>query len=125
MDIQVYKDMFEKSPIGYAIHKIILDEKGIPSDYIFLDANNSFERMTGLKFENIIGKKVTEVLPGIKNDSFNWIKAYGEIAINDGELELEQYSSILNKYYKVYAYSPKKGFFITTFIDITSLKKDK
>ncbi|MFN3410606.1 MAG: PAS domain S-box protein [Exilispira sp.] len=92
---------------------------------IFFDANNSFERMTGLKLENIIGKKVTEVLQGIENDSFNWIKAYGEMAIYSGELELEQYSSILNKYYKVYAYSPQKGYFITTFIDITSLKKDE
>lgn len=35
MDIQVYKNMFERSPIGYTIHKIILDEKGEPCDYIF------------------------------------------------------------------------------------------
>lgn len=125
MDIQIYKNMFDKSPLGFAIHKVILDEKGNPVDYIFLDVNPSFERLTGLKMKDIIGKKVTEVLPGIEKDSFNWIKTYGELALNGGELEFEQYSTPLKKYYKVYAYSPEKFYFITTFIDITPFKKDK
>lgn len=47
MDIQIYKNIFDKSPLGYALHKIIIDEKGIPIDYQFLDVNIAFERMTG------------------------------------------------------------------------------
>lgn len=125
MDIQIYKNMFDKSPLGYAIHKIILDENNNPIDYEFLDANIAFERMTGLKIAEIVGKTVKQILPGIENDSFDWIKSYGEIALKGGEIEFEQYSSILKRYYKVYAYSPSKYFFITTFIDITSLKEDK
>lgn len=125
MDIQIYKKMFDKSPLGYALHKVIVDEKGNPIDYIFLDVNPAFERLTGLKVNNVIGKKVTEVLPGIEQDSFNWIKTYGELSIKGGELEFEQYSTPLKKYYKVYAYSPEKFYFITTFIDITTLKEGK
>ena len=125
MDIQIYKNMFDKSPLGYAIHKIILDENNNPIDYEFLDANIAFERMTGLKIAEIVGKTVKQILPGIEKDSFDWIKSYGEIALKGGEVEFEQYSDILKRYYKVYAYYPSKYFFITTFIDITSLKEDK
>ncbi len=124
MDIQIYKNMFEKSPLAYAIHKIIVDEKENPIDYQFLDVNASFERMTGLKAKDIIGKSVKQVMPGIEKDKFDWIKKYGEIALNGGEIEFEQFSDYLNKYYKIYAYSPAKYYFITTFIDITSLKND-
>ncbi|NMC67762.1 MAG: PAS domain S-box protein [Spirochaetales bacterium] len=125
MDIQIYKNIFDKSPLGYALHKIIIDEKGIPIDYQFLDVNIAFERMTGLKISEIIGKTLKQVLPNIVNDSFDWIKAYGQIALNGTEMEFEQYSETLKKYYKIYVYSPEKYYFITTFIDITSLKQDK
>jgi len=125
MDIQIYKNIFDKSPLGYAVHRIIVDDKGIPIDYQFLDLNISFERMTGLKASEIIGKTVKQVIPDIVKDSFDWIKAYGNIALNGGEMEFEQYSEALKKHYKVYAYSPEKYYFITTFIDITSLKQDK
>jgi len=125
MDIQIYKNIFDKSPLGYALHKIIIDEKGTPIDYQFLDVNIAFERMTGLKISEIIGKTLKQVLPNIVNDSFDWIKAYGQIALNGTEMEFEQYSETLKKYYKIYVYSPEKYYFITTFIDITSLKQDK
>ncbi|MCR4422533.1 MAG: PAS domain S-box protein [Exilispira sp.] len=125
MDIQIYKNIFDKSPLGYALHKIIIDEKGIPIDYQFLDVNIAFERMTGLKISEIIGKTLKQVLPNIVNDSFDWIKAYGQIALNGTEMEFEQYSETLKKYYKIYVYSPEKYYFIITFIDITSLKQDK
>lgn len=123
MDIKIFKSIFDKSPLGYALHRIILDENQNPIDYEFLDANASFERMTGLKLNEIIGKTVKQVIPGIEKDSFDWIKTYGKIAIYGGELEFEQYSDSLKKYYKIYAYSPEKYYFITTFIDITSLKQ--
>jgi len=125
MDIQIYKNIFDKSPLGYALHKIIIDEKGTPIDYQFLDVNIAFERMTDLKISEIIGKTLKQVLPNIVNDSFDWIKAYGQIALNGTEMEFEQYSETLKKYYKIYVYSPEKYYFITTFIDITSLKQDK
>ncbi len=44
----------------------------------FLAANNAFERFTELKVEDIIGKRVTEVLPGINESDF--IEKYGNVA---------------------------------------------
>lgn len=114
-----YKKVIKNSPIGYAYHKIICDSNGKPCDYEYLEVNNAFEKHTGLRAEEIIGKKISEILPKILESEFNWIGVYGNIALNGGEEEYEQYSEALGKWYRVHVYSPEKYYFITNFIDIT------
>ncbi len=115
-----YKHLIHTAPFGYAYHKIIVDSAGVPIDYQFLEVNTAFEKLTGLKAENIINQKVTQVIPGIEQGTFNWIACYGKIALNGGEKEFEQYSESLNRWYKVQVHSPEKYFFSTTFTDITA-----
>lgn len=50
---------------GFAYHEIILDDKKKPVDYVFLEFNEAFTKMTGIG-RDAIGKRVTEVLPGIE-----------------------------------------------------------
>jgi len=71
----------------------------------------------------VIGKTVTELLPGIRNASFDWISAYGEVALTGRKIKFEQYSEILQEWYSVSAYSPKKGFFAAIFESITERKQ--
>ena len=49
-------EVVENFTNGFALHEIILDKDGKPCDYRFLYANAAFEKLTGLKIENIIGK---------------------------------------------------------------------
>ena len=118
-----YKKLIEKSPTGYAYHRIICGGDGLPCDYEFIEVNAAFEAFTGLKACNIIGKKISEVLPDIKKNEFDWIHFYGEIAINGGEKELEQYSELLHRWYKVNAYSPEQYYFVAHFTDISVEKR--
>ncbi|WP_320130335.1 PAS domain S-box protein [uncultured Sphaerochaeta sp.] len=107
-----YKHMIEDSPLGYAYQKVVYDDLGIPVDYIFLEANPAFENYTGLSISDIIGRSVKEVSPGIKNDSFDWVKRYGELALHGGSIEFQQYSENLHRLFSVKAYSLEKGYFI-------------
>ena len=70
---------FENMIIGFSYNKIVVDKAGKPVDYIFLEINNSFEQMTGLKREKVIGKRATEVFKDIENDVANWIDVYGKV----------------------------------------------
>lgn len=124
MNITLYRDILHEAPFGYGYHKILLDENGIPVDYVFLEVNKAFETLTGLKRENILSKKITDIMPGIR-DEFDWIKFYGEVALNQSKKEFEQFSATLNKWYKVQTYSPEKFYFITLFTDITNEKMQK
>jgi PAS domain S-box-containing protein len=75
--------------------------------------------MTGLEAKSIIGRKVTEVLPGIREGSFDWVAFYGQVALSGETEEFTQYADVLGRWYKVTAFSPERGFFATVFQDIT------
>jgi PAS domain S-box-containing protein len=119
-----YKQLIEESPTGYAYHKIICDKDGIPCDYEFIEINATFEKFTGLKGTDILGKRVSEVIPGIKTSGFDWIKFYGEVALNGGEKEFEQFSEYHKCWFKGKVYSPQKNFFATYLTDMF-MKKDR
>ncbi len=117
-----FHSLFSNMSEGFAYHRIVLDAGGKPCDYVFLEVNKSFERLTGLKGKNIIGKKVTEALPGIKNDPTDWIGKYGKVALTGESEQFESYSESLKKWFSVSAFSPHKGYFAVTFSDITERK---
>lgn len=118
-----YKDIIEHLPNAYAYHKFVFDENGEPSDYIFIDVNQAFEKHTGLVREKIIGKRVTEVIPDIMDSDFDWIATYARVAITGESIKLIQHSNSLDKWYNVTAYSNRNGYFITIFNDITQEKQ--
>lgn len=114
-----YRLLFEEMVEGFALHEIILDSKGTPVDYRFLDVNPAFETLTGLNRKNLIGRTVKEVMPGIED---YWIEQYGQVALMGGDLRYENYSGDLGKWFKVTVYCPKFGQFVTVFEDITNKK---
>ncbi|MEE8432266.1 MAG: PAS domain S-box protein, partial [Candidatus Desulfatibia sp.] len=118
-----YRLLFSNMLDSFALHEIVVDENNKPVDYVFLEVNDAFETMTGLKRTDIIGKKVTEALPGIENDPADWIGLYGKVALTGEVVRFEQYSESLGKWYSVYAYKPQQNQFAVIFEDITQRKK--
>lgn len=94
-----------------------------PVDYIFLDVNNAFEEIMNLSRDKIIGKKVTEVYPDIKESSFDWIGTYGKVALTGETIHFEQYFEMADRWYDVTAYSDPPGYFTAVFHDITEHKQ--
>lgn len=111
-----YRDLIETMEQGLALHEIILNADGEPIDYRFIDVNTSFEKLTGLKKEYVVGKTVLEVLPDTEK---YWIDTYGNVAINGISVHFVNYSQELEKYYDVAAYSPKKMQFVVVIADAT------
>ncbi|MCY3413070.1 MAG: PAS domain S-box protein [Candidatus Heimdallarchaeota archaeon] len=114
-----YKLLFENMVDGFAFHKIVTDKQGKPIDYIFLDVNQSFTDLTGLTKEAVIGKRVTEIIPGIENEEADWIGKYGEVALTGKPIHFFNYSDGVGKYFEIKAYSPEHGYFVAIFIDKT------
>ncbi len=116
---QKYEQLFNTMIDGYALHEIILDKNGNPSDYRYIDVNPAFEQMTGLKRKTIIGKTVLKVMPHTEK---YWIETFGNVAITGKPIQLENYSGALKKYFEVTAFSPQMNQFVAIFIDITERK---
>ncbi len=117
-----YRLLITKMEQGLALHKIILDKEGKPVDYRFLEMNESFEKITGLKRDNIIGKTVREVLPDTEE---YWIETYGKVALSGKSAHFENYSKELDKYFEVVAFSPEALHFAVLTSDITQRKKNE
>ena len=115
--------LFNHMGEGFAYHRIVLDNSGKPCDYVFLEINQAFEKLMGIKAKDFIGKRVTHVIPGIEKDTNDWIGKYGEVALTGKPANFESYSEALNRWYSVSAFSPARGFFAVIFSDVTERKR--
>ncbi len=115
----------DEMPFAYAYHRMLFDSLGKPIDYVFLTVNKAFEHITSLKGEDIVGRRVTEIIPGIQDDPANWIGVYGEVVRTQQPKTFKQYDSHLNKWFNVYAMSPVKGHFVTLFMDFTKIVEEQ
>lgn len=116
-----YQNMLQMAPCGYAEHQIVFDESQHPVDYIFLEVNTAFEEITGLHRKDIIGKRVTAVLPEITRDPFDWIARYGRIVASGKAESFESFSRPLSSHYNVLALPVSDSRFVTfcTLVDET------
>jgi len=115
-----YYDLVDSMLNGYAVNEIVLNTKQEPVDYRFLEVNNAFEALTGLKRRDIIGKNVLDIIPQTQKE---WIQLCADVALNQKELCTEYYSTSLKRHFQVRILSKEKGIFLTIFNDITSLKQ--
>lgn len=115
--------LFETMPIGWAEHKMIFDEGGAPSDYVFLRVNAAFEKFTGLERTNIINRRVTEIIPGIRDADPDLVSIYGEVTSTGKEQNLEIYFPPFDRWYHITAFRSRPEHFVAMLEDITTQKK--
>ncbi len=118
-----YRTLFESMLNGFSYCKIMVDENNQPIDFVHLEVNDAFERLIGLKREAVIGKRITEVIPGIKEAKTDLISIYGKVALTGQEIRFDFYFEHLEKWFTVSVYSPQKGYFVTIFDEITERKQ--
>ena len=116
-----YQQFFDNPLNGFALCEIITDDKKEPIDFVYLEVNNAFEDFTGLKREDVINKKATDVFP--PEEVAEIIKIYGNVALTGKSANFEYPLPYLSKYYEIAAFSPQKRRFIAFFTDITERKK--
>jgi PAS domain S-box-containing protein len=104
---------------GFALHEIIVDDTGKPADYRFIEMNPAYERMTGMQAAEVVGKTMTEVMPGM--ESF-WIETYGKVALSGEPTTFSRLSPRYDRWFEIFVYSPRRGYFATILTDITQRK---
>ena len=115
-----YRNLFNNNLNGVALHQIVTDETGKAVDYIFIEVNDAFETLTGLRREDVVGKRVSKAIPSIHDTNF--IEIYGRVALQGESLRFESYAEPLERTFNIVAFSPSRGYFATIFEDITIQK---
>lgn len=114
-----FRQLFSEMEQGVAVHEVLFDDAGNVIDYIFLDANDAYERHTKLRKKDIIGKRVREVLPDVED---YWIETFGKVATSGKSIHYDNYVKELNRHFDVVAYQPQKNQFAVIVTDITDKK---
>jgi PAS domain S-box-containing protein len=115
-----YRSLFENMLDGFAYCRMIF-EHNQPQDFQYLAVNRRFEELTGLG--NVIGKKVTEVMPRIRESHPELFEIYGRVALTGHPERFEFYVEQLERWFFVSAYSLKEGYFYAVFDNITERKR--
>jgi signal transduction histidine kinase/CheY-like chemotaxis protein len=105
---------------GYAYCRMLPEDNG-SRDFVYLDVNAAFGRLTGLK--NVVGRRVTEVIPGLRDSNPEIFEIYGRVASSGRPEWFETYVDSLGIWFSVSVHSPGKGFFVAVFENITERRK--
>jgi len=114
-----FRSLFENMIEGFAFCRMLY-ENDKPIDFVYLEVNNAFELLTGLK--NVTGKKVSQIIPGILESDPELIQIYGRVAATGMPERLEIFVEALKDWYSISLYSPEKEFFVAVFDVITTRK---
>jgi PAS domain S-box-containing protein len=114
-----YRSLFDNMLNGYAYCRMLFEE-GKPQDFIYLNVNSTFETLTGLK--SVTGKKVSEVIPGLRESDPEIFEIYGRVATTGFPERFETYVEALGMWFSISVYSPRKEHFVAIFDVITEQK---
>lgn len=115
-----YHSLFDNMMNGIAYCQSIFDQ-GKAVDFIYISVNKSFEKLTGLS--NVVGRKVSEVIPGILEKDTGLIEIYGRVAITGSPEHFEMFLTSMQMWFSVSVYCPRREFFIAIFDVITERKQ--
>ena len=115
-----YRSLFENMLEGYACCRMIFDQDR-PQDFVYLDVNTAFEKLTGLK--DVVGKKATEVIPEIRETNPELLEIYGRVTRTGKPEKFETYVEALGIWFSVAVCSHQKEHFVAIFDNITERKR--
>ena len=117
---QLYRTLFGNSEDGFMLLEPLYDEQGSAIDFRFLKVNDSYERQTGAKANDVLGKLASEVTPELESEI---TLLSGNVIKTGKSVHNEAYNKYSNKWYDSYYFPYAKGQVGILFRDITERKK--
>lgn len=116
-----FRMIFDSIQDGFAVFEVNYDEKGKVIDARFLEVNPAFEKITGAKANDVLGKTLWEVFPSMRLLTADRWK---ELISEGKNIKIEElYARSLDKYFRINGLSPKHGRYAILVCDLTEHRK--
>jgi signal transduction histidine kinase len=115
-----FRALFETMTEGVALHRLLLDERGNPADYVVTDANPAYETHTGLKRADAVGRRASELYGA---GGAPYLDVFAGVATTGEPARLEVHFEPMGRHFRILVFSPERGEFATVFEDVTATKK--
>ena len=116
---QRYRSLFQNMLNGFAYCRMIFEDD-TPRDFIYLEVNPAFQTLTGL--QDVAGRKVTEVIPGMRESNPEVFEIYGRVSLTGNPERFETYIPALKIWFSISAFCTQKEHFVAIFENITDRK---
>ncbi len=120
-----YRAVLHALDQGFCVIEVELDRNGCGRDYLFLETNPAFERLTG--FGQAVGRRMREIAPSHEQ---HWFDRYAEVALT-GEpcrFEARAESRAGERWLDVFAFrvdEPEQRHVAVLFADVTARKMEQ
>jgi PAS domain S-box-containing protein len=116
---QQFRFLAKNLPIGVALLRVVYDAALTPVDFVTLEANPEFLRAMGINREKIVNRSLSELFPAMSQHPPDWTIVFARVAESGVPEKIEVRFPLDQNYYHIYVFSPKKGYCIVAFIDVS------
>jgi PAS domain S-box-containing protein len=116
-----YPDLLAAIGWGYALHELVLDERGEPIDYVTLEVSGAYECLLGVPRHLVEGQPASKLLPG--PELAHWLDIFGKVGLGGPPATYQLYSPHNQKHFRGYACCAGPSLFAVAFEDITERKQ--
>lgn len=88
---------------AFALFELIAIEPGYFPQFRLVDANPAFEEFKGISIDTMLGRRLTEILPGLESD---WLDMLKRIAVHGEGARLKYFYRGNKKYAEIHAFRP-------------------
>jgi len=118
---QRYAALFANMLEGVAYCRMLYDEDGRPDDFVYLQVNPAFERLTGLA--DVVGKRFNELIPTAQADTPEVVETYGRVARSGEPAEFDIDFTPLDLSLHVTVFRPEPDHFVAAFADVSDRRR--
>ena len=115
----LYHAVFDNSQDGFQLIELTYNKNGNPVDHKFLRANHAYEKIIGVKAEDILDKTARHISPNIEQ---YWFDVPDRVLKTGRSEHVELYNKDTNKTLDCYYFPYAKNVVGTLFRDITQRK---
>ncbi len=108
--------LFQNMQEGVALSDLVYGGDGKPVDYRIVDVNPAYCRHTGIPGERAIGS-LAGALYGANPPPY--LEVFSEVALTGETVHFEAYFAPFGKHFRLSVFSPRHGWFVTIFEDVT------
>lgn len=119
-----YKKLFQMMTNSFAYCKVLYDENQVPCDFTVEEVNDAYVHFAGKERGEVIGKRASALFPEMAAPAY--MASLQKLSpVNEPSSFIDIYSSTLDRWMNISAYSIEEGYFALVFTDITDRKQEE
>ena len=116
-----YRSLFDNYLNGFCLMEMVPDATGQPIDWTYLEVNQACGEIINLRADQIVGKRVTEVIPEIDQKP-EW-EIFRQVVSTGAAEKHELYNEAADKHIEATYYRPRPGQVACVYADISMSRK--